>query len=214
MRPTPLFLATAALSAALAAPDLVHAQSQAQIDEAIAQLDMGTHTLTGRPGATREVLAEAGKRKGLFSRGAKTERVYTQNEPVVLIPYTPLVEAIVHKYNGSPFMVMSSLGELRNHSARVHTDANGVFTFRGLKPGRYLLSTTVRYDAAITIRDDTGRTRTDTTVETDGYNVTGATSVTSKIYDYRDTTSELEHSVFKIVEVKADSAVTAIGEMQ
>ncbi len=215
MRLLPLLLASTTLSAALAAPSPAHAQSQAEIDQAIARMEMGTHTLTGRPGATREVLAEAGKRKGLFSRGAKTERVYTQNEPVTLIPYTPRVEALVNKYIGnSPFMVLSQLGELGDYTARVLTDADGSFTFRGLQPGRYLLSTRVRFDAAVTVRDDTGRTRTDTTIETDGYNITGASSVTSNIYTYRDSTLELEHDVFKLVEVKADSAVTALGEMQ
>jgi len=208
-------LAIAALSAALAAPSPALAQSQADIAESIAALEMGEHTLTGRPGATRTALADAGKRKGLFSRGPKTERVYTHNQTVVLWPYTRLVEAIVVKHNGSPFLVTSSLGELGNYSARALTDADGVFHFRGLKPGRYLLSVKVPYEAAVTVREDTGRTRTETTFQTsDGFNITSADSVTSKIYDYHNTTSDLEHHVFKIVEVKADSAVTAIGEMQ
>lgn len=212
MRFLPLILACVASSAALALP--AHAQSLADIAEAIAALEMGDHTLTGRPGATRTVLADAGKRKGLFSRGPKTERVYTHNQTVVLWPYTRLVEAIVVKYNGDPFLVTSSLGELGKVSARSLTDADGVFHFRGLKPGRYLLHTRVPYEAAVTVREDTGRTRTETTFQTDGYFITGADSVTSKVYDYRQATSELEHTVFKIVEVKADSAVTAIGEMQ
>ncbi|KFN41264.1 hypothetical protein N789_05080 [Arenimonas oryziterrae DSM 21050 = YC6267] len=198
----------------LAAPSPAQAQSQADIAESIAQLEMGPHTLTGRPGATRAALADAGKRRGLFSRGAKSERVYTQNQPVILIPYTRRVEAIVLKYNGDPFPVLSSLGELGNYTARALTDANGEFHFRGLKPGRYLLSTTVPYEAAVTIREDTGRTRTDTTITTDGYNIIGASSVTSKVYDYRNATSDLEHRVFKLVEVKADRTVTALGEMQ
>lgn len=214
MRFHPLFFATAALSVALVAPTPVQAQSQDELDRAMAQLEMGTHTLTGRPGATRDRLADAGKRKGLFSKGAKSERVYTQYEPVTLIPYTPLVEAMVLKYKGRPFLVLGSLGELRNYTARALTDADGVFTFRGLQPGRYLLSTRVRFEAAITVRDDTGRTRTTTTFETSGYNIIGASSVTSNIYSYRDATTELEHEVFKIVDVKADSAVTALGEMQ
>jgi hypothetical protein len=213
VRLLPLILAGAALSAALASP--ASAQSQADIAESIAGLEMGDHTLTGRPGATRTALADAGKRKGLFSRGPKTERVYTHNQTVVLWPYTRLVEAIVVKNNGSPFLVTSSLGELGQYSARTLTDADGVFHFRGLKPGRYLLSVKVPYEAAITVREDTGRTRTETTFQTsDGYNITSADSVTSKVYDYRNATSEFEHHVFKIVEVKADSAVTAIGEMQ
>ncbi len=215
MRLLPLFLATAALAYALAAPSLAHAQSLTDIDESITQLEIGTHTLTGRPGATRPVIAEAGKSRGLFSRGTRTERVYTHNQTVVLIPYTRLVESIVLKCQGDPFPVLSSLGNLGNYTARALTDADGVFHFRGLKPGRYLLSTTVPYTAAVTMRDDTGKTRTDTTFQTsDGYNITGASSVTSKVYDYRNTTSELEHRVFKLVEVKTDSAVTALGELQ
>jgi len=204
-----------AMSAALAASPTARAQSQADVNESIDQLKMGKHSLTGRPGATRHVIAEAGKRKGVFSRGAKTERVYTQKQPVVLIPYTRLVEAITLKHKGDPFLISSSLGDLGNYTARALTDADGVFHFRGLKAGRYLLSTTVPYEAAVTVREDTGRTRTDTTLQTtDGYNITGASSVTSKVYDYRKTTSELEHRVFKLVVVKADSAVTELGELQ
>ena len=202
------------LTALLFAPLAAHAQTQAQVDESIAALKMGTHTLTGRPGATRTALAEAGKKRGLFSRGAKTERVYTHNQTAILIPFTPVVEALTMKYQGDPFPILSSLGELGGYTARALTDANGVFHFRGLKPGRYLLSIRVPYDAAVTIREDTGRTRTDTTFETDGYNITGANSVTSKVYDYRNATSELEHHVFKLVEVKADQAVTDLGELQ
>ena len=215
MRRLPLLLAAAALSAALAAPSPVHAQSQADIDESIAQLRMGKHTLTGRPGATRNVIAEAGKRRGLFSRGAKTERVYTHNQTVVLIPYTPLVESVVLKRKGDPYLISISLGNLEKYTARALTDAQGVFHFRGLQPGRYLLSIKVPYEAAVTISEDSGRTRTDTTFETsDGYNITGASSITSKVYDFHNTTTELEHHVFKLVEVKADSAVTELGEMQ
>ena len=214
MRALVLILSATALCALLAAPLTARAQSQAQLDQAIAQLEFGDNTLTGRPGATRDKLAQAGQRKGLFGRGAKTERVYTRNEPVTLIPYTPLVDAVMQKYRGRPGLVLGSLGELRNYTARVLTDDDGVFTFRGLKPGRYLLATTVRFEADITVRDDTGRTRTETTVYTEGYNITGASSITSNIYSYRDVTTELEHQVFQIVEVKADSAVTALGEME
>ena len=215
MRPTPLLLATAALSVALAAPAVVHAQSQADIDESIAQLRMGKHTLTGRPGSTRTMTSEAGKRRGLFSRGAKTERVYTHNQTVMLIPYTRLVEAVVLKHKGDPHLISLSLGELEKYTGRALTDANGVFHFRGLQPGRYLVSVKVPYEETVTVRDDTGRTRTDTTFESaDGYNITGATSVTSNVYDVRNATAEFEHHVLKLVEVKADSAVTDLGEMQ
>ena len=215
MRSATMILAAVAISASMATPSPTSAQSQADIDESIAQLRMGKHTLTGRPGATRTVIAEAGKRRGLFSRGAKTERVYTHNQTVVLIPYTRLVESVVLKHKGDPYLISISLGNLEKYTARALTDAEGVFHFRGLQPGRYLLSIKVPYEAAITISEDTGRTHTNTTFQTsDGYNITGASSVTSKVYDFHNTTSELEHHVFKLVEVKADSAVTKLGEMQ
>ncbi len=119
MRLLPPFLTLLALSAAVVASSPAHAQAQSDIDESKAQLELGTHTLTGRPGASRYALAEAGKRKGLFSKGAKLERVFTNGQPVVLIPYTRLVEAITLKYRGDAFSVTSSLGELGNYTARV-----------------------------------------------------------------------------------------------
>lgn len=215
MRLFPLFLAAATACAALAAPSTAVAQSQADIDESIAQLRMGKHTLTGRPGSTRTVTGEAGKRRGLFSRGAKTERVYTHNQTVMLIPYTRLVESVVLKHKGDPYLISISLGQLEKYTGRALTDANGVFHFRGLQPGRYLVSVKVPYEETVTVREDTGRTRTDTTFESsDGQNITGATSVTSNIYDVRNATADLVHHVLKLVEVKADSAVTDLGEMQ
>jgi hypothetical protein len=177
--------------------------------EAATLLDVGEATLTGRPGASRIPLASAGKPR--LGR-PKRERVYTKNEVVYLFPYTAYVQRIVERHRSNPALLMLNLNVVGEYTARTLTDADGRFAFRGLKPGRYVLMTAVPYEAAVTIREDTGRTRTETTF---GYGfgyVSGASSVTSPIYRYRNATSELEHRILQLVEVGAGA--TDLGEIE
>lgn len=167
------------------------------------------HTLTGRPGATRRQLkpGEARAKRG-------TERVYSKDEAVYVYPYTPYVEALVREVGGDPVRLSMFLGSVRELSARVQTDEEGYFTVRALQPGRYLLMTAVPYQAAGTIREDTGRTRTETTFSAGFGYTASASSVTSPIYRYRDAMLDLEKRIVKVVEVRADQKVTALGEIE
>ena len=179
--------------------------------EVRAALDVGTATLTGRPRASRTKLSEAGRRR--WGRPG-VEHVYSSGQAVYLIPYTPGVEAQVMRHAGNLMALLPALGEAANVCATVVTDANGVFRFRALQPGRYLLVTKVPYQAAVVRREDTGLTRTDTTLEFSGNRLSGATSITSPVYNYQDGVADFDHQVVKVVEVRGDRAVTELGDLE
>jgi hypothetical protein len=200
------------LAVTLASPVVPTAQGAEPFDpaEAEALLAVGDATLIGRPGASRLPPAAAGKARLLRP---KPERVYSQSEIVYLFPYTAHVRRFVEQYGDNRVRLQLHLTAIGEYTARTLTDDEGRFRFRGLLPGRYVLMTAVPYEAAVTIREDTGRTRTETSF---GYGfgyVSGATSVTSPIYRYRSATSELEHRIVELVEVPGPG-VTDLGEIE
>lgn len=181
--------------------------------DAIAGLEAGEAILIGRPSASRT--AGSGK--------SKIERVYSKNEVVYLLPFSPFIQSLVTANANNKGVLIALLAPAQEYSARVLTDENGYFVFRGLKPGRYLLLTAVPYKAAVTIREDTGKTRTETQYNStpifgaegfEGYQLESSTSITSPIYRYRDAVTDLEHRILKIVDVRADQTVTNLGEIQ
>ncbi|NJS13856.1 MAG: hypothetical protein HC788_03575 [Sphingopyxis sp.] len=199
-------------------PDVVQAR---------ALMEFGPHSLTGRPGATRYSLPQTdvkGKKKKPKSR---TERVYAGNELVYLLPWSDKVAAAFAKGNGSIALtrqfLLTESGAAQRYNARTFTRNDGSFLFRGLKPGRYMLLTEVPYQAAVTIKEDTGRTRTETTTQgfpvfqggqQIGFVPTSSTSVTSPIYRYDKAISDLKHYIVKVVEVRSDTPVTNLGEIE
>jgi hypothetical protein len=187
----------------------------------------GPHTLTGRAGATRYTLPEADTKGRKRRPKMRTERVYAPNEVIYLLPWTDLVAAAVAKGNGSVPLTRSYLmaegGEATRLNARTLTREDGTFRIRGLKPGRYVILTEVSYKAAVIVRSDTGRTRTETSTQgfpvfqggqQIGFVPTSSTSVTSPIYRYDRAVSDLKHYILKVVDVRADVPVTELGEIE
>lgn len=174
-------------------------------------LEPGESTLIGRTSASRR------------AKTGEVELVYSQNEIVYLMPFSPFIQAMINENANNKALLIMSIAPAQEYSARVLTDNNGYFTFRGLKPGRYLLLTAVPYKAAGTIREDTGQTRTDTQYSgvqwfgpygSSGFQLQSSTSITSPIYRYRDAVLDLEHRIIKVVEVKAGQPVTNLGDIQ
>jgi hypothetical protein len=187
----------------------------------------GPHMLTGRAGATRNSLPINDAKGRKKKRRSRTERVHAADEVVYLIPWTEKVAAAIAKGNGNIALTRVYLitegGEATRLNARTFTRENGIFRFRGLKPGRYVLLTEVPYKAAVTIRSDTGRTRTETSTQgfpvfqggqQIGFVPTSSTSVTSPIYRYDKAVSDLRHYILKVVDVRSDVSVTDLGDVE
>lgn len=194
-------------AAMLSAPLGLNAQAVAN-EPPQAQMDAGTHILSGRPGKTRRMINQKGQAR------RATERVTTKNEVVYLYPYTAAAEAAIRKFGNNPVVIAGHLGDVAPFKARTFTDANGYFRFRALKPGRYLLITAVPYQVATTTREDTGKTRTRTSFGYNGWDLVSANSVTEPIYRYTPGLSEFEHRIVKIVDVRADRQLTDLGEVE
>lgn len=171
-------------------------------------MNVGEHILSGRPGKTRYEIDE----KKRATR--KTERIVTKNEVVYLFPHTPAIDAAVRKFGNNPAAIATELGVAARYKARTFTDDDGFFRFRGLKPGRYLLMTAVPYEAATITADDTGKVRTTTFFDYNGWFISGATSVSEPIYRYRNTVSKFDHPIVKVVDVRPDKPQTALGEIE
>ena len=210
-----------------AQPAVSHAQDAADEAQAQALIEFGPHTLTGRPGATRYTLPKVDAKGKKAKAKSKTERVHAANEVVYLLPWSDKVAAAVAMGGGSLALtrtyLMTEGGAATRYNARTLTREDGSFRIRGLKPGRYVLITEVPYQAAVTIRQDTGKTRTETTTsgfpifqggQQIGFVPTSSTSVTSPIYRYDKAISDLKHYIVKVVEVRGDMPVTALGEVE
>lgn len=222
--------AAAALAASglfLLAPAASAQDDPADLAQARQLIANGPHALTGRPGATRYSLPQTDAKGKKKKPKSKTERVYAANEVVYLLPWSDKVAAAIAKGNGSiPLTrayLMTEGGAATRYNARTLTREDGSFRIRGLKPGRYVLLTEVPYQAAVTIKEDTGKTRTETT--TSGFGIfqggqqigfvpTSSTSVTSPIYRYDNAISDLKHYIVKVVEVRSDAPVTNLGEIE
>ena len=215
-----LFFAGAAL-AGLAIPTGFSGAAYAETSPQ-AQMEIGEHILTGRPGKTRRALSQPKSKVPVISlvigkkgRGKEaTERVITKDEVVYLYPYTATVDAAIRKFGNNPVVIAGHLGDVSPFKARTFTNDEGYFTFRGLKPGRYLLMTAVPYEVATTTREDTGKTRTRTSFGYNGWFLDNANSVSEPIYRYTNGRSEFEHRIVKIVDVRADRQITAMGEVE
>lgn len=221
-----LCVAAAALPVALVSAAPARA-AQADDEQARALIEYGPHSLTGRPGATRYTLPGADKAAKQRRSKSRTERAYSSNEVVYLLPWTDQLAQAVARGNGSSVLVrmevLTSGGAALQYNARTVTAKDGSFRFRGLKAGRYLLMTEVPYKAAVTVRTDTGRTRTETSVQgfpvfqggaQIGFVPQSSTSVTSPIYRYDKAISDLRHYIVKLVDVRGDAPVTALGEIE
>lgn len=178
-------LAAAPLGAEVIRPASTDAlQASFDTEEAERLLEPGSGSLRGS--------LQLSVDKGLLR---KKEAFVARNQLVVLLPMTSYMRAWEKKYGSNPVVgAMFINPRVVDYSARVLTDTQGNFEFRGLKPGRYLLVSEIPYKQDVTVRTDTGQTRHDI----DWFN---STITSSPIYRENRVRVDQSHDVYTIVEI-------------
>jgi hypothetical protein len=177
--------------------------------EAIALLDIGELTLRGRPRVPEKNIPNLEKKENHTN-----DYLYSSEEPVYLFPYTAKLKVLIEKFSHSPTYIDSLLGSSNNfasqYNAVTFTDNEGYFTFRGLKPGFYVLLTAIPYEVSASFREKTGNTQTTISGGWGG----AFSAVTEPIYRYTNERRQKEQRIFKIVEVLSKQKVTDLGEIE
>lgn len=138
--------------------------------------------------------------------------LYAREQQAFLFPMTAFLQAWVerHAAQGLFYGKFKLQPELDLVAARTLTDREGRFTFRGLKPGRYLLWVVIPYEQERTIAQETGQWQT-TTFSSFGV-VTAA--VREPVYRAAQQVIELEDHVIHVVDIPPDRSVVDLGEIQ
>lgn len=163
-------------------------------DEAAAEaaLEPGNSRLSGRTFA----------KLGFLSKKYGAERL------VFLLPLVPYYEEWYARFRRNPAVGLDYLDKrAAQYHARALTDEEGRFLFENLKPGRYLLYSTVGYTIKSEWREVVGVAR--------GYNVFGHLISTVPIYGERHVdTIPLTHHILRIVEIKTDGEHVDLGDVR
>lgn len=125
-----------------------HEQLEALFDrgEASAALELGTGSIKG-------VMGFWDRPKGLLT---SRTTFLADREWVMAYPMTRYIQAWFAAYAGNIHAVDEMFGEARPYCAQVITDREGNFEFKGLKPGAYVLVSTVPYSLSTYETRDTG----------------------------------------------------------
>ncbi|WP_440977160.1 hypothetical protein [Pseudoxanthomonas winnipegensis] len=179
------FMASAPLGAEIIRPVAADSlQASFDTEEAERLLEPGSGSLRGN--------LQLAVDKGLLK---KKETFVARDQLVVLLPMTSYMRAWEAKYGKNPVIgAMFINPRVVAYSARVLTDTQGNFEFRGLKPGRYLLVSEIPYKQDVTVRTDTGQTRHDI----DWFN---STITSSPIYRENRVRVDQSHDIYAIVEI-------------
>jgi hypothetical protein len=166
--------------------------------EAAQLMEVGEANLTGQ--------AYLYERTSLLSAGTK---LYAKNQVVHLYPMTAFMKAWVEKFRGKGLIYgrFDLHKELDFYSARVITDEDGRFRFRGLKPGDYLLWTVLPYEKDVQVLQDTGRSQT---VTWSSFGIVTA-AVREPVFRAANATISLEHNIIRLVNIPAGTPVVDLG---
>jgi len=153
------------------------------IKEAVGLLGPGSSTLRGRASA-------------IISGGLLNRKFgYAKNELVYLYPMTKYMNNWNQEHKRDYVIGMFFISpEMHDLTARVITDDDGYFKFRGLKAGKYFLITKVNYKATLSEKNDTGRSNL-------SLNYFSGVISSTPIYSYKTVSQQLDHHIYKIVEI-------------
>jgi hypothetical protein len=136
-------------------------------------------------------------------------KLYAKNEVVYLLPMNNFLKAWVEKYRGNGLANgrFELHPEVGNYAARVITDDEGRFRFRGLKSGEYLLWTVLRYEKDHEYLVNTGSSQT---VTWSSYGIVTA-AVREPVFRTAKATHTYGHNIIRLVTIAAGQAVVDLG---
>lgn len=148
------------------------------------------------------------------------KKLYARNQVAYLFPMTKFLQAWVARYGaqGLRFGTFNLQPELDHVAARVITDDEGRFTFRGLKPGQYLLWVVIPYEMEGVIQQETGQWQTKTYTSSMSTPMGSFSFVSAAVREpvTRAATQvrELENHVIHVVNVPEGQKLVDLGEVQ
>lgn len=98
-----------AVAVALADAVPAWAQNQAEEAQARALIEYGPHSLTGRPGVTRNTLPGSGTTAKDRKSKSRTERAYASNEVIYLLPWTDHLARAVARGKGTTALIRAEV---------------------------------------------------------------------------------------------------------
>jgi hypothetical protein len=166
--------------------------------EAAQLMEVGEATLSGQA-----FMLEKG---GLLAADTK---LYARNQVVYLFPMTAFMKAWVGKYHGKGLSKGSSelQSELFSYVARVISDEEGRFQFRGLKSGDYLVWTILPFEKDHEYLQNTGMSQT---VTWSSYGIVTA-AVREPVFRAAKATHRFEHNIVRLVTIAPGSGVVDLG---
>lgn len=144
------------------------------------------------------------------------KKLYARDQVAYLFPMTKFLKAWVERYapQGLFYGGFSLQPELDHVAARTITDAEGRFTFRGLKPGQYLLWVVIPYEMERTIAQETGQWATRTYTANVGNFSFVSAAVREPVTRAATQVIQLENHIIHVVNVPEGQKLVDLGEVQ
>lgn len=144
------------------------------------------------------------------------KKLYARDQVAYLFPMTKFLKSWVERYapQGLRFGTFNLQPELDWVAARTITDQEGRFTFRGLKPGQYLLWVVIPYEMEGVIQQETGQWATRTYTANVGNFSFVSAAVREPVTRAATVVRELENHVIHVVDIPEGQKVVDLGEIQ
>ena len=177
---------TVFLSGNMVAQNALYPQLWFDKNDAIKKLELGKTTITGEAFTRENSGVAAAKYKP--KKGTK----------VLLFPVTDYVSRYHDMKKANPDFAIVMTEEAFSYRLEALTDENGNFTFKQMKPGRYLIMCNIQFVGTASALKEVGRTH-----YANGYGYMGSTPIyESYMYNYNG-----DHFLSKFVDVKEEDKI-------